>query len=179
MKPYSNTGSQGSWVNITPSSDYYFITEQALYSRSKEVSDLSSANSNQIRITMRTASNSVSPFVDLARTHNVYIDNLINSNSYNETSSSGGELFNKYISRTVTLADGQDAEDIHVLLTSYRPPGTDIKVYIKILHAEDSDGFDSKAWIELEKTEATTPLYSSIVDRNDFKEFTPLALKPK
>jgi hypothetical protein len=121
---------------------------------------------------MTTLSNTVSPLLDLARTQNIYIDNLINSNTTNETASSGGNLFNKYISRTITLADGQDAEDINVMLTSYRPPGTDVEVYVKILHAEDAEGFAAKPWTELEKTEATSPLYSSLTDRNDFKEFT-------
>ena len=172
MKSYSNTGTAGAFISVNPSTENYFNTEQALYSRSREISDLSSTNSNQIRVTMTTLSNAVSPLLDLARTQNIYIDNLINSNTTNETASSGGEMFNKYISRTITLADGQDAEDINVMLTSYRPPGTDVKVYVKILHSEDAEGFAAKSWTELEKTEATSPLYSSLTDRNDFKEFT-------
>ena len=172
MKSYSNTGSVGSFITINPSTENYFNTEQALYSRSREISDLSSANSNQIKITMTTLSSVLSPVLDLGKTQNIYIDNLINSNTTNETSSSGGELFDKYISRTITLADGQDAEDIVVMLTSYRPPGTDVKVYVKILHAEDAEGFAAKPWTELEKTVASSPLYSSLTDRDDFKEFT-------
>lgn len=173
MRTYANGSTvQGSYFFVDPSVTYYFTSEQALSSRSNEINNLSGNRSNQVRVNMRTSSNVVSPVIDLTRTHNIYIDNIINANTTGETNATGGSLFNKYISRTITLADGQDAEDLQVTLTSYRPPTTDVKVYAKILHAEDSESFAQKSWIELEKQGNGDITYSSLSDRNDFKEYT-------
>ena len=150
----------------------YFNSEQALSSRSNEIANLSGNRSNQVRVNMRTTSNTVSPALDLDRTHNIYINNIINANTSGETNPTGGSLFNKYISKTITLAEGQDAEDILVTLTSYRPPSTDVKIWVKILHAEDGETFAQKDWIELEKQGDGDITYSSIANKNDFKEYT-------
>ena len=84
----------------------------------------------------------------------------------------GGNAINKYISQTVTLADGQDAEDVKVYLTAYRPPGTDVRVYFKAKHADDPDSFDDKYWIPLNKEENGGSTYSSLSNRLDFKEYS-------
>lgn len=173
MSTYANgSTTQGSYFFIEPSGTYYFNNEQLLSSRSNEISNLGGEKSNKIRVNMSTSSNVVTPVLDLDRTHNVYIDTIINANTSGETNPTGGSLFNKYISKTVTLADGQDAEDIQVTLTSYRPPGTDVKVYAKILHAEDGETFAQKNWIELEKSGDGDITYSSLSDRNNFLEYT-------
>ena len=78
-------------------------------------------------------------------------------------------MINKYISQTVTLEDGQDAEDIKVVLTAYRPPNTDVKVWVKFLNAEDGETMAQKSWIELEKLDDT--VYSSLANMNDFIVF--------
>jgi hypothetical protein len=59
-----------------------------------------------------------------------------------------------------------------IYLTSYRPPGTDVKVWAKILHSEDGDSITIKNWIELEKREFADTFYSSSSNRNDFLEYT-------
>jgi len=79
-------------------------------------------------------------------------------------------LYNKYISIPVTLAEGQDAEDINVILSAYRPPQNDVKVWAKIIHNEDSDTIANAPWIELEKV--GDDVFSSLADRSDFKEIT-------
>lgn len=171
LAAYSNTGVQQSYVPIDSAENYEFNTEMALFSRSNEITSLSSNRSNKVRVTMSSSSNYLSPVFDLARTQSIIVDNLINANTVGETSSSGGQLFNKYISKIVTLADGQDAEDLKLYLTAYRPPNTDVKVWIKILNGEDTDTIAQKSWIELEKTFGGDITYSSLADKNDFKEY--------
>jgi len=171
LKTWSNTGVEGSFVSMNPNENYYFSDERALYSRSTEVTSFASVNTSQMQIAMTSSSEYQSPVLDLARTHTIYVDNIVNTNTTNETAASGGALYNKYISKTVTLAEGQDAEDIRVIMTSYRPPTTNVKVYAKILHAEDADSFNSRPWIELEQTESSSTAYSSLSDRNDFIEY--------
>jgi hypothetical protein len=76
----------------------------------------------------------------------------------------------KYISNAITLAEDLDAEDLNVYLTGYRPTGTDIKVYIKPQHAQDTSAFDAINWIELECIEGART-YSSKTDTNDYREY--------
>jgi hypothetical protein len=166
MSSYSNTGVSGPYFDVVPNENHTFVDERALFS----ASDMSTPNvTNQLQATMFTASEFVSPILDLSRTHSIIVDNIVNSNTQGETASSGGYLLNKYISKTVTLATGQDAEDINVYLTSYRPPTTDVKVYVKIVNGEDSDTIDKATWIELQTT--SNDVYSSLSDINDFKEY--------
>ena len=80
-----------------------------------------------------------------------------------------GKLFNKYINAPVILAEGQDAEDVRIICTAYRPPSTDFKIWMKFVHNEDSDSLENRPWIELDKVDDT--IYSSLANRNDFKEF--------
>ena len=169
-KPTSNTGVIGSYARINENNNYHFETEQAVFARTNEVDDLSGAQSSNVRVTMASTSQYMSPVLDIGRTHSIVVDNIINANTLNEDASSGGELLNKYISQVIELADGQDAEDLKVILTAYRPPTSDVVVWVKLLNAEDSDAFADVAWTQLENTGLST--YSSLSNRNDFKEYT-------
>lgn len=172
FQTYSNTGIEGLYESFAPSETHYFNDEKALYSRSNEILNLGSKYSNQIKVNMSTQSEYVSPLLDLDRTSTIYVDNLINSNTSGETNSSGGGLINRYISKVVTLAENQDAEDVRVTLTSYRPPSTDVLVWIRIQHAEDEDIISQRNWIPLERTPEGDTTFSSLSDRDDFKEYT-------
>ena len=76
----------------------------------------------------------------------------------------------KYISRRIELAEDLDAEDLNVFLTGYRPNGTDIKVYIRPQHTQDSAAFDTINWIELEMIEGKNT-YASSINTSDFREY--------
>jgi hypothetical protein len=172
MRTYANGSiSAGNYNYISPSDTTYLSDEKALYSRTNELINIGGNKSNQIRVTLITNSEYVSPVYDLDTSHTIFLDSLINSDYSGEDGKSGGNAINKYISQIVTLADGQDAEDLKVYLTAYRPPNTDVKVYVKLLHASDTDPFDQKYWIEMNKNGAGDSLYSSISDRNNFREF--------
>jgi len=159
-----------SYTTINDNDNYYFGEEQVILSRTNEVNALGSEQSNQIRVTMSSSSEFLSPVLDLSRTHSVYVDNIINANTLNENTASSGALTNKYISKPITLAEGQDAEDLLVIITGYRPPTSDIKIWAKILNSEDGEAFDDSPWIEMEKVDDS--IYSSAADLDDFKEFS-------
>lgn len=168
----SNTGVTQSYTPIERSTTVYFNTEQALYSRTNEL-ESGKDHTNRVKVLMRTTSNVVTPVLDLGKTNSIYIDNIISNNYAGETNPDQrkGSLINRYISKTVTLAEGQDAEDIKVYLTAYRPPGTDVRVWVKILNREDQDqNFANRPWVELENKNGTGT-YSSMTSRNDFREF--------
>jgi hypothetical protein len=65
--------------------------------------------------------------------------------TYNgEDKKSGGNAVARYITRKVTLADGFDSGDLRVYLTAYKPSGSSINVYYKVLSGSDNDVFDNK-----------------------------------
>lgn len=174
MQATSTTGVAQPYVTVDPSTTQYFNTQMAVMSRTNEVNQLSGANSNIIQVNMITASNVVAPLFDLTSTQTIIIDNIINNDTTGETLPGSGALINKYISKTVTLDEGQDAEDMQVILTAYRPPGTDVKVWIKILNGEDPASFASRPWTELYKQGNGDQVYSSLADRTNFIEYTYL-----
>jgi hypothetical protein len=174
VKTTSIAGVPGNFIDVDPSEVHYFKTEQGVLSRTNENALLSGGQSMNVQVTMRSSSNAVSPLVDTNRTHSIILDNIINNDYRGETYPTHGLLLNKYISKTVTLAEGQDAEDIQVIIAAYRPPGTDVKVWLKALNAEDDTAFDNRPWVELYKDGTGDVKYSSLDDRNDFIEYTYL-----
>jgi hypothetical protein len=65
--------------------------------------------------------------------------------TYNgEDKKSGGNAKVRYMTRRVTLADGFDSGDLRVYLTAYKPSGSNIHVYYKVLSGSDSETFDDK-----------------------------------
>lgn len=159
----------GDYFPIDNNQNYSFINEKRIYSRSQEISTLGGSPSNNVRITLGTTSSYQSPVIDMGRTHSIYVRNVVNNNTRNEINTSGGALRNKYISKTVTLADGQDAEDIKVILTGYRPPDTEIYVYGKFRQGEDVEPISSKPWVQLVYADDTRR--SSLADPGDFIEY--------
>jgi hypothetical protein len=174
LRPVSTTGAVGTYVKVDPSTTQYFNSEQAVLSRTNEINQLAGANSQTVLVSMKTSSNSVSPLLDLTKTQTIILDNIINDDTTDETMPTHGALINKYITKTVTLAEGQDAEDMRVILSAYRPPGTDVKVWIKIKNVQDPTPFEQIHWVELYKDGNGDRDYSSLNDRNNFKEFTYL-----
>lgn len=173
MQPTSNASVQGSYFDILDNDNYQFSTEQALLSRTNEIASLSSDYSNKIKVLMSTTTDYLSPVFDVGRAHSIYVDNIINvlaDADVSEANTSGGNLINRFISEVVTLAEGQDAEDLRVVLTAYRPPNTDVRVWAKVLNAEDSETMAQKAWFELTNNGDST--YSSLSNRKDFKEYS-------
>lgn len=66
-----------------------------------------------------------------------------------ELDATGGPAIARYITRKVTLNDGFDAGDIRVFLTAYRPIGTNISVYCKVLSSDDPGVFETQDYISM------------------------------
>lgn len=160
----NNANAVSAYLPIVPKGNYIFQDEKAILSRTSELTAIGGEQSNKIMFTMATPTSYLSPVLDVGRTHTVYVHNIINSNTYNETVVTGGYLTDKYISKIITLAENQDAEDLSITLASYRPPSTDVKVWVRIAHAEDSEPISNKGWIEMECKSNTN--YSSVSTEN-------------
>lgn len=125
--------------------------------------------SSFLRLELKTTSDFISPTIDLRRRSLFAIDNIVNNDITNEHTRHGNAV-TKYLSRVITLAEGQDAEDVKVLISGYRPVDTEIHAYMKVLCADDPDAFLDKYWTKLEMTEGAS-VRSSSIDTSDFREF--------
>ena len=90
--------------------------------------------------------------------------------TYNgEDKKSGGNSLVRYMHRVVTLADGFHSEDLRVYLTAYKPSGSNIYVYYKLLSDSDPDDFDDKNYqlmTQLDNTNFTSSI------PGDYREFS-------
>ena len=94
---------------------------------------------------------------------------IISSNYFSEENNNNLKFASRYISKNVVLAENQDAEDIRLYLTAYRPANTDLLVYARIINGEDPGAFDNKSWTLL--NQITSPgLLSSTANKDDLIE---------
>lgn len=87
---------------------------------------------------------------------------------HGETSTSGGNGVAKYFTKQVVLTPGNESGDLRVYYTAYRPYGTNIYVYYKILNGNDTQTFEEGNW-QLMTTIGNISTYSQ--NRNELYEF--------
>lgn len=174
---YDFKGTDGSYVKDTTYQKMvgeieYEYLDKSRYavSKSNEVASMSSAKSSTYRITLSTSTSYASPAIGLGRKSSLFVKNIINNDSTNEYTRYGNAS-TKYVSKKVVLADGQEAEDLKVMITAYRPVDTDVFVYGKFWNASDPETFDSKNWTLLSYLNSGDLVYSSPTDRTNFYEY--------
>jgi hypothetical protein len=174
---YDYKGTDGSYVKDTSYQKVvgeleYEYLDKSRYavSKSNEVASMSGAKSSTFRIALGTSTSYASPAIGLGRKSSLFVKNIINNDATNEYTRYGSAS-TKYVSKKVVLADGQEAEDLKVMITAYRPVDTDIKVYAKFWNPSDPETFDSKNWTLLSYLSDTDLVYSSPTDRTNFYEY--------
>ena len=185
----SNTSSK---TFAVPNEDEYEHTDNPLVlrSRTNERLKLGSATGNSsffINVNMSNATDKTSPMIDTRRTLLGAIGNLtispdVGANSfidgssvsdettasiYSEMFAGLGESNVRYISQPITLADGQDAEDMRVLVSAFKPPRG--KIYVFGRFVNQYDNLDEVLFTPLK--DLTPEVNSTRNDRNDVKEF--------
>lgn len=125
------------------------------------------ANTSFMRI-----SNTVGRFIT-----NALVTDLSNSNTANVSlvKSYGEDISvhyspSRYLTKNVVLAEGQDAEDVVVYLTAYKPQNSDIAVYGKFENGQDPQTFSEKIWTELPRVTAD----SVVSNRSNFNDYVEL-----
>ena len=104
-------------------------------------------------ITLRTPVTNLSPMIQGEETIlGIYKNEINDPVTVEEEVRTGGNATTKYISRLVKLAEGQDAEDLKVMLNNKIPSGGGVKVYYKVKHSEDdqADFVEDIFWREME-----------------------------
>jgi hypothetical protein len=181
----STSARDATYVRALLNDDTVFDAPRYVLSRSNESNTSSSSSSMavnksaEVLYRLNSRNTVASPAIDLNRISVVTTNNLISSNAEIGSSEDwvkfGGNSKTRYITRRVSLADGQDAEDLRVYLSGYQPSGAQIFVYAKILSGDDSDLFSDTRWIPMERDDSQgftlTTAYSSSVNRDDFIEF--------
>lgn len=162
--------SDNDWINLSADQETDFYDKpRYVLSRSNEVSGLGGNSSVDLRISMDSKNDYLSPVIDLKSNSIIAIQNLINSDIDGEEGDYG-QAESRYISKIVTLADGQESEDLKVYISAYKPAGTIINAYVKVWNSEDSDDFDEKLWTQLNQvTDSST--YSATNNLEDYKEY--------
>ena len=112
----------------------------------------------------------LSPMIDTVRADILAVRNLIDplSSIYDEFYNSS-KTRSKYISRIITLADGQDAEDLQIVLSAHRPPNTQIQVWVKFLNADDPESMAEKTWTPMRNL--ASDVYSDPTNPREYREF--------
>ena len=82
----------------------------------------------------------------------------------------GGPAATRYVTKKVVLEGGFDSGDLNVYLSAYRPLGTDVNVYYKVLSRNDTQTFDEGYWQLMTKTNSCDGTYSQ--SREDLREYT-------
>ena len=123
-----------------------------------------------VRGFLNTSDSKVSPILDLSRSNSYILENVINDSATNEDTQEVGSALTRYFSKPVELADGQDAEDLRVYVTAYKPSGTDVKVYAQLLSASDGEPLADKDFTLMTQVTSST-IISDTADTNDFKEY--------
>ena len=158
-----------------------YILSRSIESNTSASSATMAANrSLEIRYELDGRNSVASPAIDLDRITLYHTHNQISTEAEVGTSEeyvkNGGNSEARYITRIVTLADGQDAEDLRVYLTAYKPAGSNIFVYYKVLAAEDNDNMEDVRWIPMQLNEdqgfTAATRYSSSENKDDFIELT-------
>jgi len=93
--------------------------------------------------------------------------------TYNgEDKKSGGNSNVRYITRKVNLADGFDSGDLRVYVTAYKPSGSNVRVYYKLLSISDPDAFEDKNY------QLMTQLNNTNFVSNSYDDYREISYAP-
>jgi hypothetical protein len=166
----TNSGSTDTRTyRLTSSNRLDFNEDAVVKSKSSEISGVTLTKSFTASLDLSTSSLDTSPLLDVNPSSVVLTRNLINDSSDGETGRYGNAVA-KYVSKRIVLADGLDAEDVKVFLTAFKPSGTSVDVYAKLLNFTDGEKFEDKDWTLLSQTTSAS-LYSDSLNEEDYREF--------
>lgn len=158
------------YTEVALNEDNTFDNTKYVLSRTNEVDNVSGQNSAELRLNLSTSHPLLSPAIDIKKTNMITVENTINNDNDNEANTAGGNATARYITRTVTLADGQDADDVKLILSAYQPATSRVTAYYKIRHNDDNDLFQDLKWTAMESAE-TVVRYSDSENSDDFIEY--------
>jgi hypothetical protein len=85
-----------------------------------------------------------------------------------ESNAKGGNAYTRYFTKPVVLAPGNDSGDLRVFYTAYKPYGSSVYVYYRILNSNDTSKLDDQKWQLMTQISGINNYSTS---RTDFIEF--------
>lgn len=137
----------GNSIPITPGIETDMFDKERIVGSVSNEASAGTGKTLTMHARMQSDSALLSPVIDLVKANSLVIANQVDPVGfiYNEYYNNGTSK-TKYISQLVTLAAGQDAQDLQIHLTAHRPVGTDIQVYVKFLNSQDPEPMVNKTW---------------------------------
>ena len=86
-----------------------------------------------------------------------------------ETSAKGGNGLARYITKPVVLTPDNTSGDLRVYYTAYKPVGSQVNVYYKILNSNDTAALNDQNWILMTNIGEQPNSFS--LNRNDLREY--------
>lgn len=147
--------------------------ERVIMSMSNEMKYNSGAKSYTMYSYFLTNNGYESPIIDDIKLGAWTVYNLINGDDANSDIfyseiNNAGQAIDRYISTTVTLAPGNEAENLSVFVGAYYPPNSGIYVYCKLLNQYDPDNFTLKSWTPMICNNSYRGSLTNILDYNDY-----------
>jgi hypothetical protein len=143
-------------------------------SRSNEVQNATNLFANAKSFNAKLEFSSDNPFVSpyvLEENLDFGIQQFIINNTSTNEAYANGDAYSKYVSKPVILGTDQLSEDLIVYLTAFKPAGTDIEVYAKLMSEEDGENLNQKNWTKLALDIPTGSSINSLTSNpNDFVE---------
>lgn len=96
------------------------------------------------------------------------VTQILNINEETSTVIAGS----RYITKQVNLSANQVGEDIVTYISAYRPAGTDLYCYAKLINPQDSTPYYDSTWTRLIETSNSVGVYSSTANTKDVIELT-------
>lgn len=170
IKSSSNTEYQDHTI-MALNDRFYSPLPIKVQSRSNEIATNGGSKSVNVNHRMTSLGHYLGGSIDLQSQELLVYENIINNSSTDEYKGDDGQAQAKYVSRTIELAEGLDAEDLRVFINAYQPANTDIEIYAKVLNAEDPENFEDKVWSKLQRVGLNQTKISSTKDRDDVIEY--------
>ena len=86
-----------------------------------------------------------------------------------ETSAKGGNGLVRYITKNVVLTPSNDSSDLRVYYTAYKPLGSKINVYYKVINRNDTQLLDDQNWTLMAEIGEQSNSYS--LSRDNLREY--------
>ena len=158
-------------VNLSEN-NYFRDSEKKFFSKTNEAA-LSTVEGNKksyvIKGTLSTTNTKVSPVIHAGKSNAIIIENVINNSNVNEHLEVGGAAM-RFITKPIVLGKGNDAEDLQVFVQAYKPIGTEVYVYAKLLNNEDGEALKDKDYSPMVQVTSSNT-FSDSVNVDDIKEF--------
>ena len=126
------------------------LTEVAkIKSKSNEIVD-GTGKSLKHTFLFNSSKSHLSPVLDDGISNILRVENIINGSNTNEHLPLTGSATAKYLSKSVTLDEGLDAEDLRVFITATKPGSSDVEIYARVSNELEVDDFEDRHWTRLQ-----------------------------